>query len=66
MSWKPEVKVEGAFSQNGLVFATKEEAEANAKALFRRWTLCTDFRAVESDQPVNYSWVNDALVPVPT
>jgi hypothetical protein len=28
MPWKPEVFVEGKWSQNQLVFATREEAEA--------------------------------------
>lgn len=63
MSWKPEVKVSSEWSQNGLVFATEKEAKDNAKALMWRWTLVTDSRAVESDLPVNYSWVNNQLVP---
>lgn len=59
MSWKPEVKVEGKFSQNGQVFATKEEAEKSAYNRFWNWTLCTGSRAVEVDSekfPVNYRW----------
>ena len=44
MNWKPQVKVEGAWSSNALVFATKEEAERYARDLFRRWTLCVDSR----------------------
>lgn len=64
MSWKPEVKVDGQWSRNGLVFETKEEAEANAKDLFRRWILVQDFRAVEVDEPVNYQWVDGKLVGV--
>ena len=56
MSFKPEVCAsrDGSFSQNSLAFATYEEALASAHNLFCRWTLCTDYRAVESDQPVNY------------
>ena len=54
MSWKPEVEVDGKFSRNGLVFATKEEAEFSAQALMNRWLLVTDCRAVEVDEPVNY------------
>jgi hypothetical protein len=61
MSWKPEVKVSGKWGSNALVFATKEEAEANARALAVRWTLVEEARAVESDEPVNYRWVNSAL-----
>ena len=54
MAWKPEVEVDGKFSRNGLVFATKEEAELSASDLMRRWMLVTDCRAVEVDEPVNY------------
>lgn len=61
MSWSPEVEVGGKFYGNALRFATKEEAEANASDLYRRWTLTTDHRAVESTDPVNYRWVNGKL-----
>jgi len=64
MSWKPEVEVMGTFCRNALVFATRKEAEANAKALMWRWTLVTDSRAVEVDEPVNYKWENSSLVQV--
>jgi hypothetical protein len=64
MSWKPEVMVAGEtkWCGNGLAFETKEEAEANAKALMWRWTLVNETRAVESAEPVNYKWVAGALV----
>lgn len=52
MSWKPEVFVEGKWSQNALVFATCEEAQRSAAALFDRWTLCEGWRAVEVEAPV--------------
>lgn len=66
MSWKPEVEVSGnEWCKNGLVFETKEEAEANAKALMARWMLVTNTRACESTEPVNYKWENNELVPVP-
>ena len=64
MAWKPEVQVQGEgdkWHRNGLVFATREEAEANAADLFSRWTLTTAHRAVEVDEPVNYRWVNGGL-----
>ena len=54
MSWKPEVKVGGNWEHSSLVFATKEDAEGSARALFRRWTACDGHRAVESTDPVNY------------
>lgn len=54
-SWKPEVKTAGddKWYGNSLAFATRKEAEWSAKELFERWTLATDHRAVESDEPVN-------------
>ena len=56
MSYKPEVKTAGddKWYGNSLAFATRKEAEWSAKELFERWTLTTDHRAVESDEPVNY------------
>jgi hypothetical protein len=52
MSYKPQVKVNDNWNGNGLVFATKEEAERSASNLFSRWTLCTAHRAIETDEPV--------------
>ena len=66
MAWKPEVMVDGKWARNGLVFATKEEAEANARDLLMRWFVPTDSRAVESDDPVNYRWTKNGLVAVET
>ena len=65
-SWKPEVQTDstGAWYGNALRFATKEEAEANAKALSGRWTAVLATRATESDDPVNYSWVDGQLVSI--
>lgn len=54
MSWKPAVLVEGEWSTNGQAFATVEEARDSAQALQGRWTLVRDWRAVESNDPVNY------------
>jgi hypothetical protein len=66
MSWKPEVMVAGEskWARNGLVFATKEEAEASAGDLAMRWTLVTDFRAAESDESVNYRYHEGRLTAV--
>lgn len=66
MSWKPEVIADrsGKWTPNGLAFATKEEAEGNVANLAARWTLVTDTRVVESDAPVNYRWVDGALLPL--
>lgn len=53
-SWKPSVLVQGEWATNGLAFATREEAEASANDLYRRWALTLGAKAVESDEPVNY------------
>jgi hypothetical protein len=65
MSWKPEMDIphEG-WRGNALRFATREEAEANAKDLFMRWTMPKGWRAVECDDPVNYRWADGKLEPV--
>jgi hypothetical protein len=66
MSFAPEVIADGSgkWVGNALRFATRAEAEANVRDLAYRWTLVRDFRVVESDDPVNYSWVAGNLVPV--
>jgi len=56
MSWKPEVEVDGKWSTNGLRFETEKEATESARELYQRWLLCTNFRATESNDPVNYSF----------
>jgi len=61
MSWKPQVKVNGEWNGNGLVFATQEEAKSRAANLFSRWTLCTGHRAIESDEPVKNRLQNGEL-----
>jgi hypothetical protein len=64
MSWKPVVRVQGEgdkWHPNGLAFATRAEALAYAADLFSRWTLTTAYNAIESDEPVNYSWINFKL-----
>jgi hypothetical protein len=68
LSWKPQVIADdtGKWCGNGLAFATKEEAEANARDLMGRWILVTATRAVESDEPVNYRWTANGLEAVET
>jgi len=56
MSYRPMVSTGGAFAGNALRFATREEAEASARDLYGRWTLCVDHRADESDDEVNCVW----------
>lgn len=66
MSWKPEVSADasGKWTPNGLAFKTKAEAEAWAVDLSMRWFAVTDTRAVESTDPVNYEYINGALLVV--
>ena len=63
MSFKPSVSIDGgaAFNENSLAFATRDEAEVSAKDLMARWMLVTDWRVVESDQPVNYA-INNGIM----
>lgn len=56
MSYRPMVSTGGSFAGNGLRFATEAEALASAQDLYSRWTLCVDYRADESEDPVNYAW----------
>ncbi len=60
-TWKPEVFAQGSWAQNALVFATFEEAFANARDLRNRWMLVEDYRAVESTDAVNYRWIAGQL-----
>ena len=63
MSFKPMVSTgtDPKFYGNALAFATQAEALANANDLFNRWMLCTDYRAVESDEPVTHTYSNGVL-----
>lgn len=63
VSYKPEVIADssGKWCGNALRFATREEAEAQVYDLACRWMLVRDTRVVESDEPVNYRYVNGKL-----
>lgn len=62
-SWAPEVIADssGKWCGNALRFATKEEAEGNVANLRQRWIAVLQTRVVESDEPVNYRWVDGKL-----
>jgi hypothetical protein len=64
MSWKPEVKVQGEWHRNGLLFETEIEAMDNAHHLCLRWTHVTGYRAVKVREPVNYYWRDGRLTHV--
>ena len=57
-SYKPEVLVNGTWAGNALRFATQEEAFGSVMALRMRWWVPEDGRAVESEDPVNYRFVD--------
>lgn len=61
MNYKPQVFVQGQWAGNALVFATQEEAIANARDLMGRWMLVEDYRAIESADEVNYRWQDGKL-----
>lgn len=65
-SWKPEVIADdsGQWAGNALRFPTKEEAEANAADLWRRWVLVRETRVVESEDEPNYNWADGKLVEI--
>lgn len=64
MPWKPEVRVGGEWSSNGVVFETMPEAVSSASDLMGRWMLVEDIRAVETTEPINYKWDNGVALPV--
>ena len=66
MSWKPEVIADrsGQWTGNALRFATYQEARENVLDLMNRWTAVTGWRVVESDDPVNYRWVDGQTKPL--
>jgi len=57
-SWKSEVIADrsGKWYSNGVRFATKQEADDYGRDLMGRWTLVTDVRSTEADEPVTHLW----------
>ena len=65
MSWRAEYADDsGRWTTNGLRFATKQEAEDYVSELAIRWTAVRETRAVECDDPVNYTYHDHQLRPV--
>ena len=60
-SYKPEFQIQGQWYDNAVRFATYEEALANARDKYQRWTVPTDYRAVSCEDPPNYRYVNGQL-----
>jgi hypothetical protein len=68
MSYKPQVQVTGEpgkWHSNAMVFATESEAYRSALSLLARWSACTDCRAIESTDPVNYVIIGDKEMSLP-
>jgi len=67
MSYKPEVRTgtDPKFYGNALAFATYEEALTNARDLSYRWMLVTEYRAVESTDPVTHTYIDGVLGDAP-
>lgn len=42
--------------QNGVVLATKDEADSYAQYKLGVWMGCTGVRVVETDDPVSFTW----------
>jgi hypothetical protein len=65
-SWRPEVIADatGEWIPNGLRFATEKEAYESARVLSWRWIAVRNFRAAESDDPVNYTYADGKLEPL--
>ena len=66
MSFKPEVQTDsnGKWYGNALAFATAKEAESFGFDKMMSWMAVRDTRVVESNEPVNYAYVDHQLVEV--
>lgn len=58
MSYAPQVIADssGQWSGNGLRFATEGEALRYAEDLMWRWTSVTDYRVIESADPITHAF----------
>jgi hypothetical protein len=64
MSFAAEVIADasGKWFSNAVRFATEAEAQAWAHDRMMRWTAVRDTRVVETEDPVNYRWLDNRLV----
>lgn len=65
-SFKMEVQADhtGTWAGNAIRLQTKEQAQAYLADLTARWISVRAGRVVESDDPVNYAFLNGTLTPV--
>jgi hypothetical protein len=54
----------GKWYGNQIRLATKQEAENYVANLMFKWTAVRDTRVVETDDPVNYQFIDYQLIPV--
>ena len=66
MNYKPGVRTgtDPKLYTNSLVFATREEALASANELSGRWLAVTGVGVLETEDPVNYRFVDGQNVPL--
>jgi hypothetical protein len=62
MPWRPEVLVTGedGWKRNGMVFATRREAEDQVFNLALSWLQVRNTRVVETGEAPTYRWSNHA------
>ena len=56
MGYQYEVLVQGKWHSNEMVFATEAEANKAGQNKFYNWTLCDEYRVVETYKSANYQW----------
>jgi len=64
MSWKAGVKTgdDTEFAFNALRFETREEAQDYVRDLMWRWLAVREAKVEESDEPVNYRFIERKLI----
>lgn len=66
MNYRYKVKVyaDPKFYSNAVVFATRGEAENAARDKAAKWGGVADWQIEETDDPANYKFENERLVPL--
>lgn len=61
VGFAPEIKVQGEWSRNGLVFATEKEAADWGVDRMQRWMMAEDSRAVPVAKAPSHTWIGGEL-----
>jgi hypothetical protein len=61
---KVKVKGETEWTDNGMYFPSREDAEAWASDMGSRWLLGKETRMERDTKPPNYHYVNGSLKPI--